>query len=183
MQMEKFKEWTDQEVHDYYRRTHDSTSISEMYNRYSHIVLGICLKYLGNREDAQDITLEVFGEMIDNWKTAEVKNVPAWLHVIARNKSLNHLKKQKRFSLFASQQKTETDYFTEDEISIEDLIQQMGRAIEDLSTQQRSCIEKFYLKKMSYKEIAEATSIAVEDVRSHIQNGRRNLRLLMKKAI
>ncbi len=174
---------TDLELHAYYCKSNDVAVVSEIYQRYSHIVFGICLKYLGNRDDAKDITLEVFSDMLEKWKMSEVKNTPAWLHVISKNKCLNLLQRQKRFSIYVQSQQQENEIFEDENNVVEELIQEMGNAIEALPRAQRTCIEKFYLQKMSYKEIADLLKIPIGEVRSNIQNGRRNIRLQMKKVI
>ena len=53
-------------------------------------------------------------------------------------------------------------------------------AIKQLNPEQRECINLFYLQKKSYAEIAEITSFTLLQVKSHIQNGKRNLRLMIE---
>ncbi len=165
-----------------YRSTGDVACVAELYTRYSHLVLGMCLKYLGSREDAEDITLEVFEVAIGKWKSEEVKNVPAWLHVVARNKCLNVLERQKRFSKFVQEKKSECpESIDESDISVEEWIHFLHTAVEELPEKQRYCLESFYFNQMSYKQIALASSLTFDEVRSHVQNGRRRLRQLMNK--
>jgi RNA polymerase sigma-70 factor (ECF subfamily) len=52
-----------------------------------------------------------------------------------------------------------------------------------LSEEQRICIELFYLKERSYKEIAELTGHQFNEVKSYIQNGKRNLKIQMEKIL
>jgi RNA polymerase sigma-70 factor (ECF subfamily) len=62
----------------------------------------------------------------------------------------------------------------------EDEKERMLKALENgvqlLNDHQRKCIELFYLKEKSYQEVAEQTGFSLNEVKSHIQNGKRNLK-------
>lgn len=58
-------------------------------------------------------------------------------------------------------------------------LKQLQNAIQQLRPEQQKCIELFYLEDKLYKEIAEMTGFDIKSVKSHIQNGRRNLKILM----
>ena len=55
----------------------------------------------------------------------------------------------------------------------------MEKGIESLNGEQRTCVELFYLKEMSYQQVAEQTGFSMLQVKSFIQNGKRNLRIFM----
>lgn len=65
----------------------------------------------------------------------------------------------------------------------EDNLQKLERCLETLSTEQKKAVELFYLQNKCYKEIAEATGIDWNKIRSFIQNGRRNLKICMEKGM
>ena len=56
-------------------------------------------------------------------------------------------------------------------------------AIEQLKDGQRECIRLFYLKELSYKEVADITQLDLKQVKSNIQNGKRNLQLILAQAL
>ena len=58
---------------------------------------------------------------------------------------------------------------------------QLEKAIEELNEDQRKCIELFYLKEKSYNEIIEITGYTMNEVKSFIQNGKRNLKIKLEK--
>lgn len=60
------------------------------------------------------------------------------------------------------------------------LLQKMQAALQQLNPDQRQCVNLFYLQKKSYAEVAEITGFTMLQVKSHIQNGKRKLKLLMK---
>ena len=57
----------------------------------------------------------------------------------------------------------------------------LEKAIEELSEEQKKCIELFYLKQKSYQEIIDITGYSVNEVKSFIQNGKRNLKIKLEK--
>ena len=59
------------------------------------------------------------------------------------------------------------------------LLNKMMNAIKQLNAEQKECVSLFYLQKKSYAEIAEITGFNMLQVKSHIQNGKRNLKILI----
>ncbi len=57
----------------------------------------------------------------------------------------------------------------------------MTDALRELSKEQEQCVTLFYLEKKSYQEISDETGFTMMQVKSYIQNGKRNLRLLLEK--
>lgn len=57
----------------------------------------------------------------------------------------------------------------------------MQESLKELNEEQRNCITLFYLQKKSYNEIAGMTGYTPALVKSYIQNGKRNLKIIMKK--
>ena len=55
-------------------------------------------------------------------------------------------------------------------------LEQLEKAITTLSDDQKQCIELFYLQEKTYKEVTDMTGFSMNQVKSHIQNGRRNLK-------
>ena len=72
---------------------------------------------------------------------------------------------------------------TEEKISLIEkdvLLNKMMMAIKKLNAEQQQCIRLFYLQKKSYSEVTEITGFTIMQVKSHIQNGKRNLRLMIE---
>jgi RNA polymerase sigma-70 factor (ECF subfamily) len=63
----------------------------------------------------------------------------------------------------------------------EENLQRLEYCLQTLSEEQKKSVELFYLQNKCYKEIAAETGIEWNKVRSHIQNGRRNLKICMEK--
>jgi RNA polymerase sigma-70 factor (ECF subfamily) len=63
----------------------------------------------------------------------------------------------------------------------EQWLEWMGQSLEELGKEQKLCVILFYLEKRSYQEIALTTGYTLMQVKSYIQNGKRNLRLSIEK--
>jgi RNA polymerase sigma-70 factor (ECF subfamily) len=59
----------------------------------------------------------------------------------------------------------------------------MSASLNELNREQKQCVTLFYLDKKSYQQIAEETGYTVMQVKSYIQNGKRNLRMILEKKI
>ena len=57
----------------------------------------------------------------------------------------------------------------------------MAQALSQLNKEQQQCVTLFYLEKKSYQEITDQTNFTLLQVKSYIQNGKRNLKLLMER--
>jgi RNA polymerase sigma factor (sigma-70 family) len=170
-----------------YKQDHKAQWLGELYNRYSHLVYGLCLKYLKNDENAKDAALAIFEKLIVDLKTREVATFQHWLYAVSRNHCFEILRSAGR------EEKRKIVYHHENVVNIHDEVdvlslaemkeaglRKLERAIERLNGDQRQCVVLFYLKEKSYKEITETTGYSLGEVKSHIQNGRRNLRLLLE---
>ncbi len=163
-----------------YRETGDQVYVGELYNRYRHLVFGVCLKYLKNAEDSRDATIALFEKMVTELRKSEVRQVGAWLHTITRNHCISLLRKnQNELSL------EHTGYMIADnsQAELEQVVQKDSRlaalenALSELEAHQAKCVRLFYIDEKSYKEIAADTGYTEMQVKSHIQNGRRNLKI------
>jgi RNA polymerase sigma-70 factor (ECF subfamily) len=76
---------------------------------------------------------------------------------------------------------TTKDLFNSNEDLHEKQIENLGEAIQHLNQEQKTCIELFYLQKLSYRDIEEKTGFNFQQVKSHIQNGKRNLRIFLEQ--
>jgi RNA polymerase sigma factor (sigma-70 family) len=170
-----------------YKLDEKSMWLGELYNRYSHLVFGLCLKYLKDEENAKDAVLAIFEKLVLDLKTREVATFQHWLYAVSRNHCLEILRSKGR------EEKRKVVYHYENVVNMpseidvlsfaemkEAGLSRLERAIERLNQDQRQCVELFYLREKSYKEITETTGYTIGEVKSHLQNGRRNLRMLLE---
>lgn len=179
------KQLDDQEVLKRFRSNGDMRCIEEIYKRYSHLIFGVCLKYLRSRENAKDATLAVFEKLIVELKRHEITSLPFWLHTVTKNHCLRVLKLEQRIDTTELTPQREGKAMNEDEWQeqqdLEMELTALESALQHLSGGQGICIRLFYLEQRSYQEISESTGFSLNEVKSHIQNGKRNLRLMLKR--
>jgi RNA polymerase sigma factor, sigma-70 family len=171
-------------------QTGDMQLIGELYRRYSHLVLGVCLKYLRDEDDACDATMQIFEKMMADLKRNRPENLKPWLYTVAKNHCLMALRKnvseQKHIGLIRNDS---SEKFVEiwDELHLnheydeEKRLEALAGALSSLVPEQSTCVRMIYLENKSYKEIAQITGMDINQVKSHIQNGKRNLKILLEK--
>lgn len=177
-------EYTDQELLDRYYREHDSQWLGELFRRYTLLLLGVCMKYLKNEEEARDAVQQVFLKAITELPKYRVSFFKSWIYMVAKNHCLMQLRNNgKRHVDITSTpiESPEEDGAFEEMIEQEKQLALMEDSLVELNDDQRKCITLFYLRKKSYQEIVEETGYSFMQVKSHIQNGKRNLRIIMER--
>jgi RNA polymerase sigma-70 factor (ECF subfamily) len=180
----KLKGLSDAELIFAYKAKGDKKCLEVFYDRYAYLVYGVCMKYLKRTEDAEDLTLMIFTALGEKIKKHEIQFFKSWLHVLVRNECLMKLRKNSfnniafEDTLLDSEMLNETDSISEKEI-LELSINDLNACINKLQIHQKNCIQKFYLDKKSYQEISFEENMTLNEVKSHLQNGKRNLKILM----
>lgn len=188
----KLSDLSDEVLLSDYKRSGESKYASEIFKRYAHLVLGVCMKYLKNMDEAQDTTMIVFEKILDELRQTDVQHFKSWLYMVAKNQCLMHIRKQKRHDIV--ELKTEVDENDEsasmenvaighlDDVDLKEIqLQQLEEGIKTLNPEQQECISLFYLQDKSYVEVAEITGYDLNKVKSYIQNGKRNLKIYLEK--
>lgn len=170
---------TDEELLAKYRSTGDNTCIGDLLQRYTLLLLGVAMKYLKDKDEAQDAVQHVFLKAITHLPVGEIHNFKGWLYILMRNHCLQLLR-HKTYHTDADALVTIPEENTNSALPYTD--DQINEAIGMLGAQQKDCIVLFYLKKLSYQQIMDQTGYTFIQVKSYIQNGKRNLKqILLKK--
>ena len=184
-----FEESSDNELIDIFKKKGDAEALAILYNRYIHLVYGVCLKYLRNKQDSEDAAMQIFEKLIVEVPKFEIKNFKSWLHVLSRNFCLMKLRTFKSSVDFdealisSANVEFQSKLHHEDEESIENNLSALEKCLKTLNEEQRKCIELFYLKEKSYREIVNMEGYDLKNVKSHIQNGKRNIKHCIEKEI
>jgi RNA polymerase sigma-70 factor (ECF subfamily) len=174
---------TDADLVAAYQQQQELEILATLYQRYMELVYGVCLKYLPDEESAKDAVMNIFEELIVKLKNHQVENFRGWLHVLAKNHCLMQLRSSKHMktsSLNESIVQLEESMHLNGVMEKEFQLDQMTQCMKGLPKEQQQCIELFYLQNKSYNEIVSITGYDWKQVRSYIQNGRRNLKLCME---
>jgi RNA polymerase sigma factor (sigma-70 family) len=173
---------SDEELLQAYRRDGDSQWLGFLLQRYTTLLLGVALKFLKDKTQAEDAVQHVFIKVLTHIPTEEILNFKGWLYVLMRNHCLQQLRDKSYnagLTALENYQSAETD--KEEIVLREQSIAQMKEAIEQLKEEQKNAISLFYLEKYSYEQIIEKTGYTFMQVKSFIQNGKRNLRTILLK--
>lgn len=161
----------------------DLLAFERLMNQYSKQVFNILLRLLGNREDAQDLSQEVFVRVYKKLHTYKSDSqFYTWLYRVAINAGKDYLKKKKwDYSLEPLGDKAfsfSKDHATNPEASVinNEKKELILRALMELSLEQRSIIILRDIQGFSYEEISEILGIAVGTVKSRISRSRKILR-------
>ncbi len=177
----------DLELIQQYRETGDVELVGQLFERYTEMVYLICLKYLKDEDESKDATMHIFEQLLTGLHKHEITNFKSWLHVLTKNYCLMLLRSQKKRSADLIDEKTlplvekAALAHATDPADHEPELQLLTKGLDALSQEQRTCVELFYLQKKSYKEVAELTGYEIGQVKSHIQNGKRNLKNYINK--
>ena len=177
---------TDLELVALYKKSGELSVLGVLYERYMDLVYGVCLKYLKEGEAAKDATMQIFEELVSKLHKYEVENFKSWLHTLAKNHCLMQLRTPKNLKTVefnTELMQTGEEVHLNGIFQKEEQLQQLEQCLNSLSAEQKQSVELFYIQNKSYKEISDITGIDWNQVRSLIQNGRRNLKICMDKKI
>lgn len=167
-----------------YKQSGDMAVLGELYQRYMDLVYGVCLKYLKDPETAKDAVMQVFEELVLKLKKHEVDNFRGWLHQLAKNHCLMQLRTPRNLKTVEFKTElvqTEENVHLNGVLEREENFKQLEFCLGTLVAEQQEAIRLFYLEGKCYNEIVEITGQEWNQVRSYIQNGRRNLKICMEK--
>ncbi len=177
-------EKTDHELLHLYQTTHELEWLSTLYLRYASLVFGVCLKYLKDREEAKDAVMQIHEKLIESLLQHTVTNFRGWLYVNARNHCLMQLRSRKGKRLEEIEpflMENNPELHLGEDIELEQSIVKLEKCIENLAGEQQWCVKLFYLREKCYKDIVVETGFELNQVKSYIQNGKRNLKICMEE--
>lgn len=175
---------SDESLLEKYTSSEDLNVLGELYTRHSEMVYYVCLRYFKDEEKSKDAVMQLFEQLIVKIKKQTVQDFPKWLYVVAKNFCLMELRSSKKMEI-------STDEFVEfptnlhpqeDYAEKEERLSQLENCIEKLPEKQRISIDLFFINQKCYKEVVELTGFSMNDVKSYIQNGKRNLKNCMEKS-
>ena len=154
-----------------------SPNMGLLYQQWAHIVYAVSLKYLKNKEDANDVVSEIFEKLLHHFPEEKIENGPAWLHSVTKFHCLMRLRK-----LNAQFRKLYSNPWDEDGVDqLEPQLMAMENALLQIPEKQRTCIVQFFLLNKSYQAISDELGLSFNEIKSNLQNGKRNLRIQLEK--
>jgi RNA polymerase sigma-70 factor (ECF subfamily) len=185
-----FREMPDEALVTLYKESGNRDIIGELYQRYAHLMMGVCMKYLKKETEGQDALMHVFEKLFDYLKMYEIGHFKSWLYSVTKHHCLYLLKKNKEYAyeenILVWKSPKEFVEFGDDltlagRLEKGDETKNLMEALKELNEPQRVCVEMFYLQEKSYEDVQEITGYTYKQVKSYIQNGKRNLRIILSK--
>ncbi|MBK7098605.1 MAG: sigma-70 family RNA polymerase sigma factor [Sphingobacteriales bacterium] len=188
MKKDKFSHISDDELLQRFLKNKENEWLGILLQRYTLLLLGVCMKYLKNEEEARDTVQQIFLKVLQDVQKYKIENFKPWLYMVARNSCLTILRDKKK--LYHEEISDKNNIYNDFTIGHEftnaknDIpIELLEVALKELNTEQKQCITLFYLQKNSYQEVSDVTGYSLLQVKSFIQNGKRNLKISIEKKL
>jgi RNA polymerase sigma factor (sigma-70 family) len=176
---------TDAELLERYYLDQDQQWIGILLERYTLLLFGVCMKYLKDEHEAQDSVQQIFLKVLTEVGRYRIDYFKSWLYMVAKNHCLMKLRSTNGKIL----KEITSDTIAEAQTDRLELLENertytlLEEAMEELNAEQRQCVTLFYLQKKSYSQISEETGFSAMQVKSYIQNGKRNLKIGLERKI
>lgn len=180
----QFDHISDNELLEHYRRDSNPEWMGALLERYTLLLLGLCMKYLKNETEARDAVQQIFLKVLTEAGKYRIDYFKSWLYMVGKNYCLMRLRdKGSRIHKELTENHPLEDHFTDKQALLDNEVtyELLENALNELSEEQRQSVILFYLKKNSYQQIAEKTGFSLLQVKSYIQNGKRNLRIILER--
>jgi RNA polymerase sigma-70 factor (ECF subfamily) len=178
---------TDQQLLERFYSDQNNHWLGILLQRYTLLLLGVCMKYLKNEEESKDSVQQIFLKAITELHKYRVEYFKSWLYMVAKNHCLMKLRDKPGRQTEIKEQMAVTPAEAEEGIHThlekDRQLELMDESLQELNKEQKQCVTLFYLEKRSYQEIAEITGFSMMQVKSYIQNGKRNLKILLDKKL
>jgi RNA polymerase sigma factor (sigma-70 family) len=182
-----YQHMTDTELLTHFYSDKDNKWLGVLLERYTLLLLGVCMKYLKNEDDAKDSVQQVFLKVIAELHKYKVEYFKSWVYMVAKNHCLMKLRdRHGKIPAVLNEQSIaiETDEPSKQaHLDKDQMLDAMSLALEELNAEQKRCVTLFYLEKLSYHEIVEQTGYSMMQVKSYIQNGKRNLKIMIDRKL
>ncbi len=168
-------EETDFELLDRFRRHGDRAAFERIVARHRPWLHRVCARLLRSDEAARDATQDVFARVLNRLDTFRGDNFPGWLKAIAVNCCLNTIDRDKRWApLEAAGEAPAADLGPELQLLRLEEGVRARHLIARLPERQKIVFCLKYIDDCSYQEIERLTGFSNKEVKSFLQNARRN---------
>jgi RNA polymerase sigma-70 factor (ECF subfamily) len=162
---------------------HKRRAFSLLYQKYGAVMLGVCMRYIGNRHEAEDVLQEGFIKIFKKIKTFEGRgSFEGWLKRIMVNTAINYLKSNKKFQVEEEFDANKINHTAglSDEVTVEDDSEfnqvELISMIDDLPTGYKLIFNMYVLEGMTHKEIAESLGCSLGTSKSQLSKARKYLK-------
>lgn len=165
-----------------YRFTDDQRYLEELLHRYVPFIQRICRRFFSGA-DADDMCMRVLEVFLLRLEEEDIRKFASWVRILCQTECLMELRARRRrtrdlrivsigFEKLPSQEAPIHDC----DASTRHSWRLLNIAMRELPDNQRDCLELFYYREFTYEQICHEKGMTYNQVKSHLQNGRRNLR-------
>ena len=175
--------YSDAELLDLYKRKKPKEIVAEIYKRYGHLMMGLCLKYFKQVPEAEDMVMNIFEKLPKLLSKYEITYLKSWLYTTTKNECLMELRKKKHHHREINEEVLGDETELEDKIFLDIQLTRLEEVLKSLKDHHQRAIRLFYLEGKSYQEIANVLNIDLKQVKSDVQNGKRNLKIKLQEDV
>jgi RNA polymerase sigma factor (sigma-70 family) len=183
---DRYPHITDEQLLKNFYNDRDNHWLGVLFERYTLLLYGVAMKYLKHEEEAKDAVQQVFLKAITELNKYPVQYFKSWLYMVTKNHCLMKLRQKPGLHKDISTQQIPDDTdpaARHQHLEKDRQLELMSSSLDELNHEQKQCVTLFYLEKKSYQQIAEKTGYTIMQVKSYIQNGKRNLKMILEKKI
>ncbi len=149
-------------------------NFKDIYNTYYKLVYRLAFKFLGNHDNAVDITQDVFLHLYSQLKLKrEIYNTKAWLYKVTSNLCMSFLNKTKRITKHEYENPAVDEVDNEKNIEVVEALKKMNKRDRVLLT--------LYSEDISYKEMVEITGIKFTSIGKTLSRALKKLKHEMER--
>ena len=165
----------------------NSTKAADFFKQYQRDVFGISFYILKDQQISEDVVMETFEVVLNHKDLNSIEKPKLWLLGTARNLAFKKIRQSKKEMLSPNNDNLENCFVEFDldqtHLDKEKLIDKLLVHLNSLKFYQSKCLHLFYLQRKSYDEISKSLNLDLNKVKSHIQNGKRNLKIRLEKEL
>lgn len=161
----------------------ETAALRALYERTHRLVFTLAFRLCGNRETAEEVTVDVFHELwrrVGSYDPA-VGTVLAWVMNQTRSRAIDRLRREQRSKRTNPYPHEQAEPVPSAAAAAEriDAQRHLGQALEDLTADERLAIETAYFGEMSYADTAARLGQPVGTIKTRIRSGLAKLRLAL----
>lgn len=167
-------------MHQYWQ-TGDKRIFAELFHRFAPVIFKVCHRHIPEEDLCRDMVMATFEKCLSSPPSPNLQSVKRWLTVVARNACIDYLRSQHQYTEYCrtlADLQNHLIYAQEPEENYPAHLW-LNQVLQQLKAEQRICIELFFFQQKTYEQIAQSTSFSLTEIKSHLQNGKRRLRLLL----
>lgn len=167
----------------------DTIAFGVLVNRYKHMVYTLAMKIVRNKEEAEEVSQDVFIKVYQVLNTFKGgSKFSTWVYRITYNKSLDYLKKRGR-GLQTSSLDDSVEYLLKvtesvlDDLEADERKNTIKDAMKELASDDGVVLTLYYFEELSLKEISKVMDLAIDTVKVRLFRSRKRLAKILERRL